>query len=193
MLLLTPCLCARHIVYSCCQIDVLIALFLPSQGFFNFIIFIRPRFSSLRRNSPQSSRLWTLYQTVWSPQSNPQHRVEHGKRPIGGGPLNADRATESQHLDLAERIPVRQSEDGMNPMTDISWEDVSSQPAELGYPSNLLEDTFPSCDTASKEPIMATNMPLEREVPDNMGIGVQHTNPGNQIARGEGGDRSVQP
>jgi hypothetical protein len=120
--------------------------------------------------------------------------VEHGKRPIGGGPLNADGALEPQHLDLAERISVRQSKDGMNPMTDISWEDVSSQPAELGYPSNFMEDTFPSSGRASKDPLMATNMPLEREVPDNMGIGVQHTNLGDQVARGgEGGDHYVQP
>jgi hypothetical protein len=37
------------------------------QGFFNFIIFICPRYRSNRRVFSQRRRWWALYQAVWNP------------------------------------------------------------------------------------------------------------------------------
>jgi hypothetical protein len=56
------------------QINVLIATFVPSQGFFNFLVFIRPRYCAVRRNFPACSRWWALSEAVWNPFSKARGR-----------------------------------------------------------------------------------------------------------------------
>lgn len=41
--------------------------FFPLQGLWNFLIYIRPRYLSLRERCPDISRLDAIYQTVWNP------------------------------------------------------------------------------------------------------------------------------
>jgi hypothetical protein len=49
------------------QILVLAYLFAPTQGLFNFLIFIRPRYGAIRREFPTNSRCWSFYHAVWHP------------------------------------------------------------------------------------------------------------------------------
>jgi hypothetical protein len=40
-------------------------MFVPSQGFFNFIVYIRPRYRIVRRVFPGNSRWWALREVIW--------------------------------------------------------------------------------------------------------------------------------
>jgi hypothetical protein len=46
--------------------------FIPWQGFFNFLIFIKPRYSAARRDFPSFSRCWALAKAIWNPLMKPQ-------------------------------------------------------------------------------------------------------------------------
>ena len=56
--------------------DVLGVKFIPLQGFFNFLIFIRPRYLSIRQESRlQADPAFALYEAIWCPQSTVSERV----------------------------------------------------------------------------------------------------------------------
>ena len=46
---------------------VLNAVFLPLQGLFNFLIFLRPRYNQWRQKEPLATRLWALKNALWNP------------------------------------------------------------------------------------------------------------------------------
>ena len=48
--------------------------FLPLQGFFNFLIYIRPRFMAIRVKFSGQSRWFVFKETIWYPLSSPQDR-----------------------------------------------------------------------------------------------------------------------
>jgi hypothetical protein len=135
---------------SCLQIYVLYSICFPLQGFFNFIIFIRPRYSGLRRNFPQNTRWWALWQAVWSPTSHPHQNREGRTRAIARSrsPRDIDRAPEALYPGSTERADVTQSKEEVNPIADTShnsWDDACNQPTELGQ----VEDTFPRVSSVS--------------------------------------------
>jgi hypothetical protein len=47
---------------------------LPLQGFFNFLIFIRPRYITSRRRHPNNTRVGTLLQAIWWPMGQKDHQ-----------------------------------------------------------------------------------------------------------------------
>lgn len=52
------------------QIAFLAWFFFPFQGFFNHIIFMRPRFLDVQRQNPGHSRLRCYREALWNPSSN---------------------------------------------------------------------------------------------------------------------------
>jgi hypothetical protein len=58
------------------KIPVINAIFLPSQGIFNFLVFIRPRYGSIRRAFPDNSRWWALCEAVLHSSSSGSARKE---------------------------------------------------------------------------------------------------------------------
>jgi hypothetical protein len=81
---------------------LLLALFVPSQGFFNFVVYNRPRYRLVRRSFPGCSRWWALSKVVWNgnsnrrrrwavlPKENEQNTSESLPQPEGDSPENAD-------------------------------------------------------------------------------------------------------
>ena len=48
------------------------SIFLPSQGFFNMLVFLRPTYVRLRRKFPNKSRLWCIRRALRGNHNNPQ-------------------------------------------------------------------------------------------------------------------------
>jgi hypothetical protein len=48
----------------------------PLQGFFNFLIFIRPRYITARRRHPDKTRIGTLLHAIWYPTGQKDHHQE---------------------------------------------------------------------------------------------------------------------
>jgi hypothetical protein len=158
------------LLQSCFQIYVLYSICFPLQGFFNFIIFIRPRYSGLRRHFPQNTRRWALWQSVWSPTSNPQENREGAKRAIAlrnarsRSPRDIDRAPEALYPSSTERAYGTQSKEEVNPIAEtshISWDGACNQPTEHGP----MQDTFPQASSARtlEGTRMPTSIPAGRE------------------------------
>jgi hypothetical protein len=92
------------------QLLILLAMFLPSQGFFNFIVFIRPRYRAVRNNFPERSRRWALVEAVWNPLSK-AHGSGDGSLGRGSFPLqenvhqhSVDKPVPANELDFTEEI-----------------------------------------------------------------------------------------
>jgi hypothetical protein len=66
------------------QIPVLCGLFWPLQGFCNFVIFIRPRYASVRAKYHGRSRLWAFYQVIWNPTGAVSQRTVPGSSGVAG-------------------------------------------------------------------------------------------------------------
>jgi hypothetical protein len=49
---------------------------LPSQGFLNFLIFIRPRYVTSRRRHPDNTRIRTLLRAIWYPTGQKHHQEQ---------------------------------------------------------------------------------------------------------------------
>jgi hypothetical protein len=47
---------------------------LPSQGFFNFLIFIRPRYITSRKRFPDKTRFGSLLHAIWFPTGQKHHQ-----------------------------------------------------------------------------------------------------------------------
>jgi hypothetical protein len=81
--------------------------FLPSQGFFNFVIFIKPRYCAARRNFPDFSPWWALREAIWNPAPKHQRSNDVAKRRI---PLNVNqlcsdvREPLEKVTDMSERV-----------------------------------------------------------------------------------------
>jgi hypothetical protein len=160
-------------------------MFLPSQGIFNFIIFIRPRYSSLRRNFPRNSALWALFHSVWSPASSPSVRQESAKkasalcRMRSVDPNDNGRAQQSEPLDSFKSVDLPQSEDEVNfvpAKRQVFSDDVCSDPMELGCPSSRREDSAKAMD----DPSTVTRVNPDSEVsgvPEGLDILVNPKNP----------------
>ena len=61
-------------------IYILTVTFLPLQGFFNFCIFIRPRYLHFRKHVPNKWRLWTIANVIWNPSMNVQQMAIAARR-----------------------------------------------------------------------------------------------------------------
>jgi hypothetical protein len=81
--------------------------FLPSQGFFNFVIFIKPRCCAARRNFPDFSPWWALREAILNPAPKHQRSNDVAKRRI---PLNVYQLCSDvgepleKVTDMAERV-----------------------------------------------------------------------------------------
>lgn len=65
--------------------------FFPIQGFFNFLIFIRPRYLFLRRENEDSGRWFALCESVWNPtgivdNTRPRRRRNNNNRNASSDP-----------------------------------------------------------------------------------------------------------
>jgi hypothetical protein len=56
-------------------ITVLAVTIFPMQGLFNFLIYIRPIYTSIRRNFPDSGRWHAIREAVWRPFATPLERT----------------------------------------------------------------------------------------------------------------------
>jgi hypothetical protein len=57
------------------QVAILQYFFAPTQGLFNFLIYIRPRYGTVRREFPDLPWWWSLYCSIWHPLQVPPQPV----------------------------------------------------------------------------------------------------------------------
>lgn len=56
----------------------MVVLFYPSQGFFNCIIFVRPRYLRVREVRPEKGRWWAVRDAIWNPSAKYQRKSTSG-------------------------------------------------------------------------------------------------------------------
>jgi hypothetical protein len=117
--------------------NVLIAAFLPTQGFFNFVVFIKPRFGAVRRNFPAYSRWRALAQAVW----NPVAMSQRGQDDAGTREMRPRKQPQGT-IDLAP-VSVLESRTSQQ-LTGLSDRDVGVEASRAsesgGFDHNDLDD-----------------------------------------------------
>jgi hypothetical protein len=132
---------------------VVVVIFVPTQGFFNFLIFIRPRYAHRRHCCPQESRWWALCKAVWNPLSKPEQRGNPRKKHVAachegnGSPRIVNEVLSLPERDVSERIEdLDKVQDSCGPVScNVSWEDGPLEPTQA---SNCSEDAFNPVDRA---------------------------------------------
>lgn len=61
---------------------ILQAVLSPSTGFFNMLIYFRPRYVRCRQSFPDESRWWAIKHTLWDNQSHSQNANTESRRPV---------------------------------------------------------------------------------------------------------------
>jgi len=73
--------------------------FFPIQGFFNFLIFIRPRYSALRTDCADRGRWFALREAIWNPTESPEARSSDLSSSRGRSFKSRSRGQQSTGLD----------------------------------------------------------------------------------------------
>lgn len=75
---------------------VLQAIFWPSQGFFNFFIFVRPSYVRIRQTHTEESRGWALRRAVFGEEKVPKTSRSNTRQSSNGGGVNTSRDDNEQ-------------------------------------------------------------------------------------------------
>ena len=88
-----------------CTFEIIKHIFLPMQGFFNFLVYVRPKYLNWRKNFPTRSRLWALKQATLALENSKKHkkRQEENDERITGL-QNLDTRTNAVHASFQDDI-----------------------------------------------------------------------------------------
>lgn len=87
-------------------IPIIIVVFLPLQGFWNFIIFIRPRYYDTREKYQQSGRLFAFLNAIWNPNL------------IDNRSVRGDKSSSKFGHPSSSKLSIPSSSGGRNPSRD---------------------------------------------------------------------------
>ncbi|CAB9515167.1 expressed unknown protein [Seminavis robusta] len=119
----------------------------PSQGIFNFVIYIRPTYLNIRRTFPTAGRWFAVKEAVWHPFASAQERNQH---------YSKHSSSHNQHHNSSsqQQRPVQD-----DPSSTLPWRSAEQVPQEQHCPvpgATTHDDNINQNNTTT---IIATNHP----------------------------------
>ena len=62
-----------------CTFEIIKQIFLPMQGFFNFLVYVRPKYLNWRKNFPTKSRFWSFTKATLALENSKKHKSRQDK------------------------------------------------------------------------------------------------------------------